>query len=396
MALRKSGLALAVMLASPAAFSGDLQINGFINVSAGSVDNSKLDVDGYDTGVSFDSGTLVGLQLSKQVNDTTSATVQLIARGQDSYTTEASWAYVTFSPDESTDIRAGRLRTPFFYYSDFLEVGYAYNWVRPPSIVYRLNDMSSVTGVDFTRRFSAGPVDGSVQIYAGRYKDDFTLDGDTYEMELRKAGGAVFTMTTGDFGARASYHQADFYINNLDPTGDRALDSLMGLAAIYDAVNGTDISSEIEPDGETSKFYQASVNWDNGSTALIAEYTALRHDSALLNDDDAWLVSAVQRFSDVTVHLTYAYSEDKIKSGDIGNAQLFTEAKDSSVTLGVRYDYDSSSAFKFDAQYITSETASDRLATLDASNPATIPAAMAMPLAKETGMLYTVGMSIVF
>lgn len=397
MVSRKRSLAAAILLASShLAVAGDLNINGFMNVTAGYLDNKDVGVTGYEDGINFDQGTLVGLQLSQQVNDTTSATVQLISRGSERYQTEAAWAYITYAAGENTDLRAGRLRTPFFHYSDFLEVGYAFNWVSPPSVVYRLNDMSSMTGVDMTHRFSAGSLDGSVQIYAGRYNDDFTLAGDSYEMELRRAGGAVISLNYDNFGSRISYHKADFYINGLDPTGDRALDQLIALATGYDMANGTDITSEFVPDGETSNFYQASLSWDNGDTALLAEYTALRHDSALLNDDDAWMVGASQRITAATaLHLTYAHNEDQLKSGDTGIAQSFTEGESDSIILGLRYDYDSAATIKFEVQQLTEKSSDKRLEAL-AANPADIDGARNLSLTEESGVLYNVGLSLVF
>lgn len=385
MVLRKSGLAAAVILAcSPAAFAGDLQINGFMNITAGMLSNEDIELDGYDDGVSFDNGSLVGLQLSKQVNDTTSATVQLISRGSQAYETEASWAYITYAASENTDIRVGRLRTPFFYYSDFLEVGYAFNWVRPPSTVYRLDSLSSISGVDFTHRFSAGGMDGSVQAYAGRYGGDLALSGDIYAIELRRAMGLVLNVSSGDFGARISYHQADLSVD-ANPTAAglvaanpaladvievRALDGLAALGAQAGE------AAAFTADEDKSAFYQASVSYDNGSTSAIAEWTALKHDTALLNDDSGYLVSVAQRFSDYTVHLTYTANEDDLKSGNVGVVQGFAEAKENSVILGVRYDYDSGTAFKFDIQQHDEELVNGAEG--------------------ESGTLYTVGMSLVF
>src|SRR5690554_5308254 len=395
MTLKKLGIASAILLAgAQTAYANDLQINGFLNITAGVIDNEKI-IDspaapGYDTTVGFDSQTLGGLQISKKVNDNTSATLQLMSRGSQDYQTEAAWAYITYDFSDNTSVRFGRLRTPFFQYSDFLEVGYAYNWITPPAIVYRLDTMSAMTGIDMTHQFTMGAVDGSFQIYTGRFKDDFDLDGDTYEMELRSAVGAVINLNAGNFGGRASYQQAGFYINGLtaDANG-RTLDQLLDLAQSFGVQLGLD-TSNIEPQGQTATFFQGSLFWDNGSTSLVAEYTGLRHDSDLLNDDDAWMVSAAQRFGDFTTHLTYAYAEDKIKSGAINNAQKFSEAQDSSITLGLRYDYSSSVAFKTEAHYITSKSAESRQDNLPD------PAAGGLALDKNTGSLYTIGMSIVF
>ena len=397
MSFKRLGLASAVMLAtSSMAFAADdLQINGFINITAGAIDNKDIETSsaapGYDTTVGYDSQTLAGLQISKKVNDNTSATLQLISRGSQGYETEAAWAYVTYELDSNTDIRFGRLRTPMFHYSDFLEVGYAYNWIAPPSIVYRLDSMSAITGVDITRRFTLGSADGAIQLYSGRYKDDFNLGGDSYEMELESTAGAVLTLNAGNFGTRLSYHRAELSVEiTPDPNGARTLDKLAGLAGGL-----ADDIQDVVPDGHQSQFYQGSVFWDNGSTSLIGEYTALRHDSHILNDDDAWFVSAAQRFGSVTAHLTYALAEDKLKSGRIGYAQHAAEAKDTSLTFGLRYDYSSSVAFKAEASYITMENRSDAIEAAGTDQPA-MAAALNSPLEEKTGSLFTVGMSIVF
>ena len=295
--------------------------------------------------------------------------MQLISRGSESYETEASWAYITYAATDSTDIRMGRLRTPFFYYSDFLEVGYAYNWIRPPSIVYRLNDLSSLSGADVTQHFSFGSVDSTVQFYAGRFTDEVNLSGSDYNVELRRVMGIVLNMSMGDFGTRVSYHQTDLSMD-LDPAGTRPLDQLAGTATL------AGVGDDFIPDEDKSAFYQASVNYDNGSTSVIAEWTALKHDSAILNDDTAYMISAAQRMGSVTAHLTYAATSDDIKSGVVGAIQENAEQKESAIILGARFDYDTATAFKVDIQYNDEETVNGADG--------------------DSGILYAVGMSLVF
>src|SRR5690554_3549661 len=318
-----------------------------------------------------------------------------MSRGKQGYKTETAWAYVTYDLSDNTAIRFGRLRTPFFHYSDFLEVGYAYNWVTPPTIVYRLDSMSTLTGVDFTHQFTMGAIDGAFQLYTGRYKDDFELRGDTYDAELSSAAGAVLNLNAGNFGGRLSYHQAELSFHDLDPTLPEAdlrnLDKV--LAAAIGAVPFIGAVDSFEASGQNSSFYQGSLFWDNGSTSLIAEYTALRHDSHLLNDDDAWLVSIAQRFGDVTAHLTYATAKNKVKDGNVGIVQRFAESEESDIIAGLRYDYSSSVALKAEAHYITINNAATRADQMTTVGPV---AASELDLDKNTGSLYTIGMSIVF
>src|SRR5690554_2662422 len=388
MTLKKLGIASAILLAgAQTAYANDLQINGFLNVTAGVLDNKDIEdgftTGGYDTTLGFDQHTLAGLQISKKVNDNTSATVQLMSRGKQGYKTETAWSYVTYDLSDNTAIRFGRLRTPFFHYSDFLEVGYAFNWVTPPTIVYRLDTMSTLTGVDFTHQFTMGAIDGAFQLYTGRYKDDFELRGDTYDAELSSAAGAVLNLNAGNFGGRLSYHQAELSFKDLVADSDvngRNLDNLIFIASQFG------LDDAFQATGQNSSFYQGSLFWDNGSTSLIAEYTALRHDSHILNDDDAWLVSIAQRFGDVTAHLTYAAATNIVKSGNIGTVQKFAESEESDIIVGLRYDYSSSVALKAEAHYITINKATSRGFKLDSS----------LDLDESTGSLYTIGMSIVF
>ena len=133
---KKALLAVAIASSASWAQASDIQINGFMNVILGVSSNDEVSVDGYDEGMSSANNSAVGLQFFKQVNDSTSATVQLVARGTNQFNAEAAWTYVSYSFDKNTDIRVGRLRTPVYHYSDFLEVRYAYNWTTPSSIIY--------------------------------------------------------------------------------------------------------------------------------------------------------------------------------------------------------------------------------------------------------------------
>lgn len=133
----------------------DLRINGFISVGASMMDSNDASIAGADNQGGFKQDTILGLQVSKQVNDSISVTGQLVSRGSDDYSTEAAWAFVTYAANDDLDLRMGRLRIPAFYYSDFLEVGYTYNPIRPAEEVYRL-PFSSMDGVDLTQSFSSG------------------------------------------------------------------------------------------------------------------------------------------------------------------------------------------------------------------------------------------------
>lgn len=348
--VKRSLIAMSLASLATCASASDLQINGFMNVTLGVSSNDEIEVDGYDEGMSATNNSIVGLQFFKRVNDSTSATVQLVARGADAFNTEAAWAYVTYSFDENTDVRVGRLRTPFYHYSDFLEVGYAYNWVTPSSIIYLDNQLSSLNGTDITRRFTFGPVDGFVQAYTGRYVGPFTLGPDDYTADI-PVTGIVASGNMGNFAARVSFHQGLVSLD-LDPTGARGLDQFLAGAIGTESFNlipGLE-SSDFVADRSKADYFQTSLAYDNGTTSFITEYTKLEHETAVLNDNFSFMVGGAQRFGETTIHLTYIATEDSLEDGATGIFQANAENKENSIILGARYDYDAGTAFKLEAE----------------------------------------------
>jgi hypothetical protein len=362
--------------------ANDLNINGFLSVGASMLDDNKASIAGADDQGGFKNDTVLGLQVQKQVNDSTSATGQLVSRGSDDYSTEAAWAFVTYAANDDLDLRMGRLRIPFFQYSDFLEVGYAFNWVRPPSEVYRV-PFSSLDGVDLTQRFSSGSIDGSVQVYYGRFQGDFDTGTDVYASDYRNFAGIAFAANMGNFGTRLSYHQAEIIMDTTDTT--TALGGAVGLAtAIAGAPEGFDFATPLGTKtgvgdasagedfnftGQTSQFVEAAFTYDDGTYSAVAEWTALEHESSLFLDDQAWLIGVAMRAGDFTPHLTYTTEKDSFDSGKEGEIQkqLPLQSEQSSIIVGLRYDYDSATALKFEIQNNdekTSEGADGDSATL--------------------------------
>jgi hypothetical protein len=391
----RSAIAISVLAASTVhAESSDLNIYGFMSVGVGILDSDKVTIEGFEGEGNFKQDTILALQVSKQVNDKTTATGQLVSRGTDDYKTEAAWAFVSYQATEDLTARMGRLRIPFYYYSEFLEVGYAYNWVRLPSDIYNI-PFSSFDGVDFTQRFSIGNLDNSIQVNYGRLTDDLNIFDEDYKADLKNIAGISLNSTYGDWGFRlggqrtemkldtqvnatyvtavqnAALAQGAFAANPTEATGNgliaagqalaaagnnvRRIDQGQSAAAALAPLLGLDIDTEEEfsIDGHTADFYSAAIMYDNGSYSFITEVTAIEYESGLLVDNRAWLASVAKRIGSTTTHLTYSSTCDELNEGDSGKLQeaLKLQGEDESVTLGLRYDYDVNTALKVEAQY---------------------------------------------
>ena len=91
---------------------------------------------------------LFALQGTFDVTQKSQIVMQLVGRGEDDWEPQVEWAYLSHRPTNNLQIRAGKMRIPFFMYSDSLEVGYAQPWARPPQSVYGPIAVTSYVGAD--------------------------------------------------------------------------------------------------------------------------------------------------------------------------------------------------------------------------------------------------------
>jgi len=152
--LRASVWALGLSAAAPLAQAQELDFKGFATLAIGAVQSGTRDtrlLDRFDcpcmvadyshAGLyskswSAQPESKLGLQASYKLNPQWSATAQVVVRDVDKLKAGLEWAYVSFAPSPNWAVQVGRKRLPLFYYSDFQDVGYAYNWIRPPQDVY--------------------------------------------------------------------------------------------------------------------------------------------------------------------------------------------------------------------------------------------------------------------
>ncbi|MEF1229960.1 hypothetical protein QTO02_21145, partial [Vibrio fortis] len=122
--------------------------------------------------VRFDEGSLFGLQGEFEVNESTSAVVQMVARGnkKENWSPDVEWAFLSHKVTPNLTVRGGKLRLPLFMYSDYLEVGYAQVGVRVPNEVYGSVVLTSLTGGDFIYDMELDDSTLSFQGFAGSQK----------------------------------------------------------------------------------------------------------------------------------------------------------------------------------------------------------------------------------
>lgn len=96
----------------------------------------------------FDHDTLSGLKFYADINKNLSASLQFLATGYDNFDVKVDWAYIKYKFDNNWILKVGKMRIPLYLYSDIIDVGYAYPWLKPPSIVYDRVAIKNHTGLE--------------------------------------------------------------------------------------------------------------------------------------------------------------------------------------------------------------------------------------------------------
>ena len=343
--------------ASVNAEDNELQISGFASVVASKFSEDNYQYADYSDDFSFSPDSIIGIQFSKQVSDDVSVTTQFTAKGADDYDVEAALAYITYSVNRDWDIRVGKIRTPFFYYSDFLDVGYAYPWIRPPEEVYRVL-LFSFDGIDTIYRMNHGEWSSTWQVYHGNEKDTFfsPILNETVETIAEDFLGFNVTLNNDWLTLRGGYVTFDLSQQLFTPL--RNFFGVLDNSGFSDLVDTFDLSSN----PKKADYTQLAALVDYNDWLLNLEYTALGWDRPhFLLNDTAWSIMAGRRIGDFTLHFTYARKKDDpvfeantIPEGVSAQLDtyhaifdgLFFNAKDTSLTAGVRYDFQPGVAFK--------------------------------------------------
>lgn len=255
-----------------------------------------------------------GAQANYGLTDSITATLQLTAKpDQDEWKANVEWAYLSWQANDNLMLRAGRLRTPIYMYSESLDVGFSYPWLRLPDEVYSQVQLTNYEGADavYNIPLSFGSV--ALQLAGGQAKDRkfFALD-DENDIDYEKMFAVNITLTTNDFGSlRIGYIETNV-------TG--------GIAGVVRLPNGNVVRQTFTTfDAQKGKFSSIGYQYDNGTWISSNEFTTRNLETDGQGLATAFYLMGGRRFGDFLTHVTYAQSDD-----DAG--------RQNSWTLGLNYN----------------------------------------------------------
>lgn len=386
-----------------------LKIDGFASAGLSTSDVDAAYILGVNDTKNYQLDAVVGFQPTFQVNDKTKAVLQFVGRGGERNNLIAEWAYISHAFSPNLTGRAGRLRVPYYVGSEYLEVGFAYPWVRPPVDIYSQLPFTSYYGIDTFYNFNLFGWQTTFQAFNGI--DEFEMSGANYIIETMY--GAYFTFSRGPWSIRIGNTVAngvlegdfEFDISNELTSTSEFTDFVATLGPLisnlglpfstpdeqylvylaYELYNantdrfGTDLLTGFNAAGaalerefslETSRteFGNFGISFDNGTWLMLLEATYFDFTGQFV-EIDAHYATLGRRFNQILPYFLFSHAyttNEGYLSQSIGslipavvNGLGFSKTQQKTYAVGVRWDLAPGIAVKFQADHMTDMDGTD-------------------------------------
>jgi hypothetical protein len=329
---------------------------------------------GYSRSIDFGMDSLLGLQLDLHPADELGASIQAVSRrGQTDFQPELTWAYARYTPNDTVQMRAGRLGFDVYLLADSRDVGYSYQWVRPPIEYFGPLIVSYLDGADIVLKtpLSNGVI--RAKLYLGQAQEK-SLTGKTHQDVFQLKGSPMF-------GAHLEFQNQHWQIraggarlkfNNEFPQMQELADALRSPPLQYFDPNAANLADRITFKDKTIDYLSAGVAYDNGPLQAQLMLSKLKSDLIAFPQNVAGYTTLSYRLKQWTPSITYSvirpsnatpvlhlpYGIDP-NLDLIAHAYYFTSqgqlADQSTLSLGLRYDFAEKMDLKFQIDHIRSK-----------------------------------------
>ncbi|WP_394242468.1 outer membrane protein [Vibrio astriarenae] len=327
---------VSLSLGANAAGWDDLRISGFGSVGIGQSDNA-VGYAGYtDEKVDWEQETLAGLQFDFRINDRAKFVTQIVSNSRYDYAPKIEMAYASYS-FESFTARAGKLRLPLFFYSDYTDVGYAYPMIRPSQELYENLVLKGYTGADLLIpvEFENSTLLFQPVVGIGEIDEDDSVFG---EVDLDGMYGLSAQWIYEDLMLRGSYFAAE-----ANPT-----------CTVTDPTSKTDACTVAHGivAGQDGQFISLGAQYDNGDLLANIEAADVQLEGQFY---DYRSVTGLlgYRVGKFTPYLAAGWVETTDNEERTGSPLALSMSYERmSYSVGSRWDFTKNMALKFDVTYV--------------------------------------------
>jgi len=309
----------AVCSSAGIANAADIKLSGFFNAVGNKHDAKDLRYAKSANDIWGFKSTALGIGLASHVDDNITLAAQLFA---DDEGVTLDWAFGTYKFNDSSAIKFGKIKYAGNLYSETVEVGFVYPWVRPPESVYSESSglfLEAYEGASY--KFTGGDdTEFAVEVYYGATDEE----SDENLINNRDQMLGLVISAENEIGkVQLSYNNA--------------------MQTSIDLSSGTPTPTPTPTpfDGKAVELLAlgAEANFDN--LQLIAEFAQDSHEDLPTQDRTGWFVTTAYTFGNWKPHLTFQDFSIDDKS-----------VEQSSITAGLNRRVGNSAVLKFEIQQI--------------------------------------------
>lgn len=354
-------VALAMAIGATSAAHAEVRFSGFGQLVAGRTlhagdrfAETSYEDHVYRDGVNVAKDSLVGVQVDADLGSRATATAQVIASGDRDFRPQLAWAYVNAQLGHGFAAKLGRQRIPFYRYSDYLDVGYAYPWVRPPVAMYN-QPWSNADMLNLSHSAYLGKWYSQAQVFAGRFDGDIYGHDSGVNAKLQNLRGASWDMEYDEWlSLRAAYVVGDVTVRGT--ALDQVTDTLKALGQGARA-------ERLDYTQDPGSFKSVGFKVEKAGWLAIGEYAELDIGDSVFDGADRrdWYATVGRHFGPVLPHVSYGRRKAGVTTdalagiptasplyGPVRAAAASQQLDESFASVGVRWDLNERFALKAD------------------------------------------------
>lgn len=370
--MKKNILLAAVIAATPLASQAvDFSVKGFASVIGGATTDGeqfrphvKYSGGKYDESFALDAESRVGIQVRADFTDKLSATAQVVSRGGYNWRPELTWAYLGYEVNDNVQLKLGRLKAPFYMYSDYQDVGYALPWISPPRNAY-IVPIDAIDGLNVRTNFNTGKFDHVVEAWVGHIDDaQNKYENDQLGTEIDAFGFSYAPTYDGWLTVRYTYNEGDvdLYSDNLNALND----ALTYFNSNFPGSIDPKMLGNTASKSQRGSFSGLGLKAEFDQLTIVAELNQLEWHTNLFPHQKRAYISAIYRATDkFTPYITLMKNNDSAGDFQLGSAPAdvlntalqkgFGASDTKAWAIGGRYDLMPNVALKAEYQSQSSD-----------------------------------------
>lgn len=349
----------AALLLCEASYAGT-DINGFASIRAGMAIGDNDQLYDYSDNLDFKNESLAALQIKSDLGNGLSVTTQVLGRGSEDWEAKFEWAFLSYDLTEKVRLNVGRLRTPFYKYSDYLDVAYAYDWSRVPKSTYG-SAFNNVEGAALLYYHTIGEYDSTLQFTVGTISNSVGSGSDSIDGQVNNVTAASWELSQNTHSLRFAYLQGKATLQADAFDGFTSLLTQLGLGNLADSIDVYD---------DSAWFLGLGFNYEKNNWVVVSEATKSEVEDSYTGKSLSYYLSLGYRFDKILPFVSLEKSEASAKPEIYADLDMSSpvyasvvslissqELDINSINVGVRYDLHPSAAFK--AQYTSADNKID-------------------------------------